>query len=267
MTDLYYFNNDYTKPIKLDWYNDDYIVVSSSYWNSDVGTFNNLRNTITFDTLGSGVLHRTYIDFGTSKWHKDCRKNILFIGANDMHEIGYYVHEYNNGLFIEATPHAYGRLKRNLKSVHKFNTNYIPINKLVTSEDDKEYTFNIFDNNEGSSSIYSANPGVWKWSNVNLRDKIKLKSTRIENILKQQNWQDKIFDLVIDVQGAELEVLKGFSSHNLNNIRKLTVEVSTQQFYIGGVLFDELNSFLVNNKFRLISNLTDTHCDVVYERI
>ena len=44
------------------------------------------------------------------------RKNILFIGANDMREIGKYVSKYKNGLFIEAIDYTYERLKHNLST-------------------------------------------------------------------------------------------------------------------------------------------------------
>jgi FkbM family methyltransferase len=268
MIHIYYYNNDYTKPIKLNWYNNDYIVVSSSYWNSEFGTFDTLTNTIIFNnSLGKGLLYSDYIDFGTTRWNKDTRKNILFIGANDMCEIGNYIDKYNTGLFIEAVPSTYERLKYVLMFVDKFNTNYIPINKLVTSENNKEYVFNIFNNNEASSSIYAPNSNTWMWPHVNIVKKITLISTRIENILKEQKWENTIYDLVIDVQGAELEVLKGFSSQNLNNIRNVTIEISKEEFYIGGVLFDELNTFLVDNKFQLIHAPNEVHCDATYTRI
>ena len=95
----------------------------------------------------------------------------------------------------------------------------------------------------------------------------KLKSTTIETVLKEQNWDNLRYDLVLDVQGAELDVLKGFNIDNFKNIDKLTTEISTIEFYKNGVLFEDLNTFITNIGFKLITPPTSNHCDVVYERV
>jgi FkbM family methyltransferase len=193
--------------------------------------------------------------------------NILFIGANDMNEIKSYVDKYQNGLFIEAIPSVFEQLEKNLNFINmKHNTNYKAINCLVSDEIDKEYVFHIFDNNGASSSIYEPNPSVWQWSYVKEISTLKLISTTVEVLLKEQNWENIKYDLVLDVQGAELVVLKGFGENNLKNIQKLTTEISTEQFYKGGVLFDDLNSFITSHGFKLYSNPPNNHCDITYYR-
>jgi len=115
------------------------------------------------------------------------KDNILFVGSNNMNEIKSLVNKYQNGLFIEAIPAVFEQLKNNLSVANSnFKTNYKAINCLVTDEPDKEYSFNIFSNNGASSSIYEANPAVWKWPQVNKVDTIKLKSTTIILIIKEQ---------------------------------------------------------------------------------
>ena len=92
-------------------------------------------------------------------WDIDNRKYILFIGSNDMKEIYKYnevINSYNRGLFIEAIPYVFERLKIILnKANNDFNVNYRPINALISDETNKKYTFNIFDNKGASSSIYN----------------------------------------------------------------------------------------------------------------
>ena len=196
------------------------------------------------------------------------KKNILFIGANNMGEIEHYVNKYQNGLFIEAIPSIFKQLEDNLHIANtKYNTNYKAINCLVSDEIDKEYTFNVFSNNGASSSIYESNPSVWQWPHVTQVTTVKLNSTTIECLLKEHNWENVTYDLVLDVQGAELVVLKGFGEDNLKNIQHLTTEVSTEPFYKGGVLFNELNAFITNHGFQLNTHLSSTHCDVTYSRV
>jgi len=183
-----------------------------------------------------------------------------------MNEISGYVSKYNNGLFIEAIPYVYKQLQRNLTISNKYNARYIPVNKLVTDENDVEHSFKIFDNNGASSSIYEPNEDNWQWDYVKVVDRITLLSTRVENILNGYNWDNFKYDLVLDVQGAELAVLKGFGEH-LRNIQQITIEISRKEFYKGGVLFDDLNAFLVNNNFQITSQPISNHCDVTYRRI
>jgi FkbM family methyltransferase len=196
------------------------------------------------------------------------KKNILFIGANGMYEISNYVNDYQNGIFIEALPDVFSILRNNLQNANdKYNTNYLPINCLVTDKSDKEYIFNVFNNQGASSSIYECNTSEWQWARVKKVNEIKLKSTTIERILKDQKWEDLRYDLVLDVQGAELDVLKGFNIDNFKNIDKITTEVSTREFYKNGVLFDDLNNFITNLGFKITAPPCGNHCDVVYVRI
>ena len=264
----YYYQRDYTKPIIIKRTNNNKFSVSSPYWKDDIGTFEN--GFITWKRLGKGKISFTNIKYESkSVWHRDTRegKNILFIGANNMAEIKVYAQRYKNGIFIEAIPDVYEKTKKNLEMANDtWNTNFIAINKLVTSKINEKYDFNIFSNGGASSSIYEANSVEWKWNTVKQTHKITLISTTIDHLIKENNWDKKKFDVVLDVQGAELEVLKGFGKDNINNIINMKVEVSTKEFYKGGVLFKDLNAFLVENGLKLTAPPKSSHCDVNYVR-
>ena len=260
----YYFNQDYTKPILIQRLNETDFSVSSQYWDDDIGKFNN--GSLDWGRLGRGKIFYTHIDYGNGNiWHRDTRKNLLVIGANNFGEVLNYAHSYKNGIFIEALPNAYQGLKSNLENTNKkYNTNYIAINKLVTSKINEKHNFNVFSNHGASSSIYEPNNEEWKWDSVKKTHQITLISTTIEHLIKENNWSEKKYDVVLDVQGAELVVLNGFGKDNIKNICKLVVEVSTKEFYKGGVLFPDLNNFLVKNGFEIVALPDSTHCDVTY---
>ena len=201
------------------------------------------------------------------RFENNLHKNILFIGANNMGEINNFTSQYKNGLFIEAIPNVYNELKLNLEKVNKqYNTNFIAINELVTSKIGEKHNFKIFSNNGASSSIYEPNMDNWKWDHVKKIKEINIISTTIEHIINKYNWNDKKYDVILDVQGAELVVLNGFGINNLKNISKLKVEISKKAFYKGGVLFSDLNNFLIKNGFKIESQPTSDHCDVYYIR-
>ena len=262
----YYYQQDYTKPIVIKRQNNNNFSVSSPYWHDDTGTFEN--GFLNWKTLGKGQIFYTHIDYGNGNiWHRDERRNLLFIGANNMCEISHYTHLYKNGIFIEALPNVYQELKYNLKNANeRYNTNYIAINKLVTSKINENHNFNVFSNNGASSSIFEPNSKEWKWNNVKKINNITLVSTTVEHLIKQYNWTKKKYDVVLDVQGAELVVLNGFGKDNLKNICKIKVEISTKEFYKGGVLFTDLNNFFVKNGFKIVSSPESDHCDVTYIR-
>ena len=124
---IYYYSNNYDKPISITNEKENNIKVKSQYWDDDFGLLNN--NVIYFNNLGNGTIYNDYIDFGNNNiWHKDNRRNLLYIGANTLDDISEYVNKYNNGLFIEAIPAIYEQLKYTLSKTKKYNTNYIAIN-------------------------------------------------------------------------------------------------------------------------------------------
>jgi len=58
---------------------------------------------------------------------------------------------------------------------------------------------------------------IWAWNWIDVNKVIKIKLTTIKNILIKEKWGNTIFDVVLDVQGAELKVLRGFSKKSLNH--------------------------------------------------
>jgi len=192
-------------------------------------------------------------------------RNIIVIGSNELYEYQDYIQLYKNGLFIEAIPDVSKKLEENINICNEKNdTNYIAINALVTEEDNKKYPFYVFSNKGESSSIYEPNKDNWIWDDVKVTNKIELISTTMNKIVEKYKWQSKKFDVVLDVQGCELNVLKGFTKY-FKNIENLKVEISKKEFYIGGVLFGELDKYLNQHNFELKWKQNDTsHCDVLY---
>ena len=199
---------------------------------------------------------------------------------NPPGELNNYITEYKNGLFIEPVPDAFVRLQKVLNDSNiKNNTNYIGINELITDKSGEDYKFYIYQQNacannqfdmkytEVSSSLFNQNTINSKklWGGgapIQTNEFVNLKSKTITEVLKENNWDNKKYDCVIDTQGSELLVLKGFS--HLNNIEKLTIECSTIEIYKGGVLFDELHNYLISKNFKLIKAPSSHHCDIIY---
>ena len=196
---------------------------------------------------------------------------IVFIGANDMNgwngtELvrSKILEKYDKGIFIEPIPEIYEKLKINLDNVNKkYNKKYLAINELITNENDKIYDFNVIDTIDNGtftpSSIYKPLK-----KNFQIIKVLKIKSIRFNELIKKYNIElSKNFDIIIDVQGAELEVLKSMDQY-IKNIKNMEIEFSKIKYYDNGVLFDKLDIFLKNNNFTFIKKQNKIHGNAYY---
>jgi FkbM family methyltransferase len=120
------------------------------------------------------------------------------------------------------------------------------IEALAWSEDARDITLNIT-NFSPASSVFDLRPSRDFYPSIEVSSQIKLSTSRLETIL---DVEDKFDFLVLDVQGAELEVLKGLG-RRLAEINWIFTEVSRKNdLYEGGVLYLELKQYLENNGFK-----------------
>jgi hypothetical protein len=101
--------------------------------------------------------------------------------------------------------------------------------------------------------------------NFNKNGISKLELVRLDSVFKRDEIKE--FDYwVIDVQGAELEVLKG-AGELLDYAKFLFVEVSTFEIYSGQATFDQVHTFLCSKGF--VSTIIPSgafHGDVLFLR-
>lgn len=124
----------------------------------------------------------------------------------------------------------------------------------------------------GLSGFYEVSPDIiWpKARAVDLEEigRYPVQVSRLDDV-----FADQIDILKLDVEGDELEVLKGATRH-LATISTIRVEVSFCQQYVGGCLFQEVNEFLKSFGFHVKEfDLKDKHleiglptCDAIYQR-
>ena len=97
-------------------------------------------------------------------------------------------------------------------------------------------------------------------------NKIKLKTYTLDDLILKNNIDIKKFNhWVIDVQGAELEVLKG-SVESIKFCNSITVEVSTENFYEEGSKFNDVKEFLNKFNFKITKVPKRNHEDVNFIR-
>lgn len=151
---------------------------------------------------------------------------------------------------FEPVPKNAEWCKENIKG-----RNNIIFEETAISEKDEEIDFFVVTNgNIGASSLLKANKNHHHGFTYN-QERIKIKSTKAETYMKKNNLS-KVDLLWMDVQGAELNVLKSFSN-NLSNIKAIHTEVALSHVYENSTLKKDLINFMEDNNFNLIKCITN----------
>lgn len=172
--------------------------------------------------------------------NKNKISGLVHVGANIGQEVPFYLEIINNNIYLfEPLSSAFQILKSKFSSYPN-----IKLFNFGLGDNNEEKELYVADENHGSSSSL-LEPSLHKdyfpeikFSNI---ERIKLKKfSELDSI--QANL------LVIDVQGFELQSLKGFEN-KLNDFDYIISEISRKSLYKSSVLVDELDIFLKENSF------------------
>jgi FkbM family methyltransferase len=191
---------------------------------------------------------------------------IVHVGANYAQELERYeALAPRRVVWIEADSRIAAAMKSSVERRAGPGVDHICVEALVTDSDAKDAAFNIFSNEGGSSSVFTATETFRRhWPDVIETGEVRtLKSSRLDTLLRKLSVEPGEVDvLVVDIQGAELLCLKGSGAY-LERAVFIEVEASSEAVYNGGVLFPELDQYLRNAGFARVSRVP-WHGDVVY---
>jgi FkbM family methyltransferase len=195
-----------------------------------------------YDTISRDIENNFHNHINKSK---EDIKTIVVVGGYICSECVTFFYNYPNAIIhiFEPVPEFFNTLVQRFGSHNRFklyNLAVSNVNGIIdfyrTSSSGSDSILKVIENN---------NSGY----NFNTTTSIKVKSVRLQDIIDEQ-----IDLLSIDVQGAELEVLKGT---NLNNVSSLFLEIQMsenkhQSVYENQCFMDDLKLYL-DNKFKLHS--------------
>jgi FkbM family methyltransferase len=174
-------------------------------------------------------------------------KGIIHIGAHDLEEMSQYLYRgVSKIVWVEGNPDLVS------KNSHRVDgTNQKLFHGLVYSEDDKEVEFNIT-NNLQSSSILEFGKHKEYHPHVDLVESRKMTTTRVDSLLEKNEINPEEFDFVnLDIQGVELQALKGFGKY-LDNIKYIYTEVNSGEVYKNNDSIEDLDLFLSEFGFKRV---------------
>jgi FkbM family methyltransferase len=173
-------------------------------------------------------------------------KGVIHVGANVGQEKELYSYYNLNVLWIEPIPEMFEKLKQNIYEYPK----QAAIQELVSDSDGDEVFFNISSHGGVSSSILDFEEHSTLWPEISFNKKIKLRTITLDSLIKKYSVNISKYNfLVLDVQGAELLVLKG-SKNVLKNIKYIQVEAADFKMYKNNPAIDEIEKNLFNNGFK-----------------
>lgn len=199
-------------------------------------------------------------------------KGVIHIGASVGQERVLYSNHNLNVLWIEPIPEIFKVLQDNIKGY----SNQKCLNYLVSGIDNKEYTFNISNNNGESSSILELNLHKKIWPNVHYINSIRLPGKTLPTIISENSIDISNYNLInIDTQGTELMILKS-SISILNSMDYVFMEVADMDSYEGCCKLNEVNEFFQSigykkiglSKWNTNNKISEgNYYDALYERI
>jgi FkbM family methyltransferase len=181
--------------------------------------------------------------------------NAIHIGASWGQERQWY---YKNILWIEANPACEEQLRENLKSFP--NQTY---KIAVCSDKSQPKQFNIASTKGASSSLLPLKKHKFYYPDIEYVDSIPVQTVTLDDIVKES------YDFLnIDVQGAELLVLKGATAL-LPQLTYIYAEINKEELYAGCGLLPEIDSYLENLGFCriLTSNIIHGYGEALYQRV
>lgn len=175
------------------------------------------------------------------------KRGIIHIGAHEGQEASLYDEiGFLRVLWIEADPTIFKKLALNINQY----PNQSAINCLV-SDSEKIVPFYIASNEGHSSSILPFSEVVKDaWPGMHAQKVINIESKRLDSVLSEKDIKKSYNCLNIDVQGAELSVLKGIGNL-LPLFEFCVVELNFKATYKNAAKFPELNKYFNQNGFKL----------------
>ncbi len=186
-------------------------------------------------------------------------KGIIHMGAHRGTEAAVYDWFNKKTIWIEADPKIFLDLQINISQY----INQKAYNFLLYDKDDELLNFNISSNDSASSSIFQLGKKSLE-TKIKTIEAIKIKTKTFDKFVEENNIDVEEYNLwIVDIQGAELLAMKG-AEKSLKKCKSILIEVSKEEYYIGGTDWEELKKFLNSHNFYQTSEPITSHEDILF---
>lgn len=178
--------------------------------------------------------------------NKDIR-GIIHIGAHELEELPEYLKgKIDKIIWVEANPYKYEYIE---KKINNYEEMFLA--KFAAGSKEDEKTLNIANNGE-SSSILEFGNHKRSYPHIIYTSKIKVNIKPLDAWLDENRIKRNNFNFLnIDIQGYELEALKGMTKQ-LRIVDYIYMEVNFCEVYKGCPNISEIDKLLLNYSFRRV---------------
>jgi len=153
-------------------------------------------------------------------------------------------------LWIEADPRIVPKLRANLRGFSK----QICLQALLGDRAQEACDFYIANNEGASSSLYPLDQAHLIWPELKMGEKLSLPKYTLPQALLQAGLSMSDFDtLILDVQGAEMEILKGIPQIQ-KYFKRIQLETSNFAVYQGVPLKEEIDQYLFERGYEVVGS-------------
>lgn len=176
---------------------------------------------------------------------------VVHAGANLCQERDLYrAKGIKSVVWIEGIPSVAAEAKIILRAYE----NQSILEAALWSESNISLSFNVTSNRAESSSLLDLKLHKAVHPSIEVQSVISVSTVTLDEINRKENgFPEEIFLLVMDLQGAEFEVLKG-AGQTLKSTHAIHIEVSTIELYRDQKLFGEIHKFLTAQGFILVTH-------------
>ena len=164
----------------------------------------------------------------------------IHVGAHECPEIGCYSKLFKEKvIWVEANPDTYQKAK-----------------KVADRHDQKCYNFAAYHADAEKLTLYIPQrediSSLYPSHEMPVTQMVEVQTKTLSSLFKEEHLDIDNFDFLnVDVEGAELNVLRGFED-NLDKIKYIFIEVSNQPRFAGSeATFEKISSYLNQKGFEL----------------
>lgn len=175
---------------------------------------------------------------------------VIDVGAN----IGLYGRKLIKDLNYKGEIYSFEPMAKEYQGLKKESKNYkqwIVFNEAL-GDKQQEMEINVSNNSVSSSILGILDKHTESAPESKYSHKETVLVNTIDNVIKENNLENRNIFLKLDVQGFEKQALLG-GIESLNNIDTIQVEISLVPLYEGGIVFEELFDILREQGYTLVA--------------
>lgn len=188
-------------------------------------------------------------------------RTVIDVGANKGQFTLYARYRFPHAKVYSIEPLAGPRGK-----IHRLfgNDSQVEILGFAAGSEAGSATIDVASSDDSSSLLHQTSLQAERFPGTGVSGTEEVEVRTLDDVLSSEQLPGPVL-LKIDVQGFEIEVLKG-SKAILNQVDTILVEASFVEFYGGQPLFEQVYGFLSEHNFRLTGGAVSSSADKLWEQ-